>query len=188
MPPTDRDAYDITSILAEMRQEYWESLETLPDEEESEYDDYVVFRLGEERFALPTTVSREVLRLPRLVRVPHVKEEILGIINLRGQILAVSDLRPLFQLPQNEEKRNSRLIVVAVGDLLTALYCDQVEGIESYPRAAVETITEGLANFPREALLGQIMTDEGLLLLLNIEQVFTRDTFFIDHKGEEEST
>lgn len=188
MPSAPRDAYDIATILAEMRQEYWESLETVPEEDETEYDDYVVFLLGDERFALPTGVTREVLRLPRLVRLPHVSEEILGIINLRGQILAVSDLRPLFQLPRDEESHSGRLIVVASGELLTALYCDRVEGIESHPRTAIENVTEGLANFPRETLRGQIMSERGLLLLVDIEQVLARDTYFVDHKGEEELT
>jgi purine-binding chemotaxis protein CheW len=178
------EGYEIARILQEMRDEYWRGIEEGGEAEVAETRDYVLFRLGGERFGVPSAAAREVLRVPRLVRVPRVPPQIRGVINLRGEIVAVTDLRPLLGLPGEEVPAGGQLVVVQAAGLTTALLTEGVEGLRSLPLAAIEPLTEGLAGFPREVAVGQVVDDGGLLLLLDLEQILARAEFVIDQGGE----
>jgi purine-binding chemotaxis protein CheW len=180
----ERQTYEIERVLQEMRDEYWRGIEEGGVEAAVETRDYVVFRIAGERYALPSTVAREVLRLPRLVRVPRVAGHIRGVINLRGQIVAVTDLRPLLGLTGEETPAAGQLIVVEAAGLLTALLTDRVEGIRTLDLTAIEPVTEGLSGFPRDAAAGQVVGADGLLVLLDLESILSRPEFVIDQKGE----
>lgn len=176
--------YEIQDVLREMREEYWRGIEEAEEAVAAEARDYVVVRLGGERYGLSTATAREVLRAPRLIRVPRVAEHIRGVINLRGEIVAVTDLRPLLGLPGGDLPAGGRLVVVEAAGLITALLAEQVEGIRSIPADAIEPCTEGLAGFPREAVEGQVAGEEGLLILLDLEHILSRPEFVIDQKRE----
>ena len=180
----ERPGYEIERVLQEMRDEYWRGIEEGSEVVAVETRDYVVFRLAGERFALPSTVAREVLRMPRLVRVPRVAGHIRGVINLRGQIVAVTDLRPLLGLSGEEMPAAGQLIVVEAAGLLTALLTERVEGIRTLAVASIEPVTEGLSGFPRDAAEGQVVGEEGLLVLLDLANILSRPEFVIDQKGE----
>lgn len=182
MANNDHSSYDIQAILHEMRSEYWRSLEAEDQKTSTELHDFVVFRLGTERYGIRSATTREVLRLPRVVPVPRLPGHIRGIINLRGQILAVTDLRPLLGLPQQELPQRAQLIVVEAAGLTTALLTEGVEGIRSIEVSAIEPITEGLAGFPRDTALGHVATEQGLLILLDLEHILAREEFIIDQK------
>lgn len=176
----ERKSYDIQEILREMREDYWRSIEEGGSGEVAETRDYVVFRLGGESFAIPGYMAREVLRLTKVVKVPRLPAQLLGIINLRGQILAVTDLRPLLGFADRGLPEKGQLLVVEAGGLTTALLTEGVEGLRSIETAAIEPITEGLAGFPREISSGHLPTERGLLVLLDLEHILTREEFTID--------
>lgn len=184
MATQESRSYDIKAILEEMREAYWQGIEQSDQTTAAETRDYVVFRLGGERFGVPTVCAREVLRLPRLVRVPRLPAHICGIVNLRGQIHAVTDLRPLLGLPTKELSPRSQLIVVEAAGVTTALVTEGVEGMRALAIAEIEPITEGLAGFPRDAAEGHVVTEEGLLVLLSLEHILGRAEFIINQKGE----
>lgn len=179
----ERQSYEIERVLQEMRDEYWRGIEEGGETVAAETRDYVAFRLGGERFALPSSVAREVLRMPRLVKVPRVAGHIRGVINLRGQIVAVTDLRPLLGLPGGDIPGGAQLVVVEAAGLVTALLTERVEGIRSIAVAAIEPVTEGLSGFPRDAAQGQIVGEDGLLVLLDLDNILSRPEFVIDQKG-----
>jgi len=180
----EQQGYEIERVLQEMRDEYWRGIEEGGEAAAVEARDYVVFYLAGERYALASTATREVLRLPRLVRVPRVAGHIRGVINLRGQIVAVTDLRPLLGLPGEAVPEKAQLVVVEAAGLTTALLTEGVEGIRSIPLAAIEPVTEGLSGFPREAAQGQVVGEDGLLVLLDLEHILSRPEFIVDQKGE----
>jgi purine-binding chemotaxis protein CheW len=177
--------YDISHTLQEMRDEYWRGIETGVAVSEEQSEEFLIFRLRNERFGMPTRMAREVLRIPKLVKVPRLDARILGIINLRGQIVAVTDLRPLLGLPGGEIPVGGQLVVTEAAGIITALVVERVEGISSFPLTTVEPLTEGLSGFPRDAVSGQIHQGNGLILLLNMDNILAREEFIIDQKGEE---
>jgi purine-binding chemotaxis protein CheW len=179
-----QQTYQIQDVLREMREEYWRGIEEAEEAAAVEIRDYVVIRLGGELYGIPTATAREVLRAPRLIRVPRVAEHIRGVINLRGEIVAVTDLRPLLGLPGGDFPAGGRLVVVEAAGLVTALLAEQVEGIRSIAADAIEPCTEGLTGFPREAVAGQTAGEKGLLILLDLEHILARPEFSIDQKKE----
>lgn len=181
----ERQSYEIERVLHEMREEYWRGIEEAEEAAAAETRDYVVIRLGGERFGLSAEAAREVLRVPRMVRVPRVAAHIQGVINLRGQVVAVTDLRPLFGLSAGDLPAGGRLVVVEAAGLVTALVAEGVEGIRGIAADAVESVTEGLDGFPREAVAGQVSGEEGLLVLLDLENILSRPEFIIDQKREQ---
>src|SRR5512137_2182698 len=136
-------SYDIPKILEQMRADYWHSLEAAAQDDLADQTDYMVVFFGTQRFGLPAAACREVLKVPRIVRVPRLPPHLLGIINLRGEIVAVTDLRPLLQLAAVPPSAAFRLVVVAAGSLRTALLVERVEGLCTISAGAVEAMTEG---------------------------------------------
>jgi len=178
----EKDGLDIQKILQEMREEYWRGIEEGGDASIQETRDFLVFELGGERFGIPTTSAMEVLRMPRLVKVPRVEAHILGIFNLRGQIVAVTDLRHLLGLGQRELRGAGQMVVIRAADLVSGLRVDQVEGIYTFPVDSIEPLTEGLSHFPREAVSGQTADALGLVVFLDLEHIFNRSEFVVDQK------
>ena len=177
-------AYDIQRVLQEMRDEYWHSLEAAETEETGELSEYLVFRLGDERFGVAAGLTRQVLRSPRLVRVPQVPGHIRGVINLRGQIVAVTDLRQALGLAPDTAVDPGRLVVVEAAGVTTALATEGVEGIRAVPPEDIEPLAEGLTHLPREAVAGQVADGDELVILLNLPALLAQEQFTVDQKGE----
>ncbi|MEJ2200670.1 MAG: chemotaxis protein CheW [Desulfuromonadaceae bacterium] len=92
MTPKKQNISEIRQVLEDLRRDYWQSLDTVEVEEKATRE-FLVFRMGGQRFAIAANTVREVVRLPaRLVPVPRVAGHIRGLFNLRGQVFAVSDL------------------------------------------------------------------------------------------------
>ncbi len=173
---------EIRRTLVEMQQEYWDGLEVGSDSTTGEADDYLLFHLGGEFFGIAAAGAREVLRIPRLARLPGVGEHIPGVISLRGEIVAVTDLRPLLGLSGREIPPRGRLVVVEGGGMATALLAETVEGLRSVPRSSVEDLTEGLPGLTRELAVGQVVEEGGILVLLDLERLLAREEMVIDHQ------
>ena len=177
-----QDIDEIRRVLEDMRQEYWESLEEVESAAE-ESREFLIFRLGKERFGIAAEAVREVVRMPaRLVPVPRVAAHIRGVFNLRGQILAVTDLGCLLGLSASAIGCAVRLVVVEAAGLNTALLAEKVEGLRRIASADIEPLTAGLGDFPREDAEGQVVETSGLVVLLNLERIFTHPDFVVNEK------
>jgi len=173
--------YDIPKILEQMRADYWHSLETAAQDDLADLTDYMVVVFGTQRFGLPAAACREVLKVPRIVRVPRLPPHLPGIINLRGEIVAVTDLRPLLQLVAAPPTAAFRLVVVAAGSLRTALLVERVEGLCTISARAVEAMTEGATHGAADLFHGKL-EDAGGLLLLDVGRLLARPDMVIDQK------
>lgn len=177
--------YDFRRILEEMRSEYWRSLEEVEEELDTDTGEIVIVQIGKDRFGLDATKCREVLKLPKIVQVPRVGEQILGIINLRGEIVAVTDLRPILGQAAWSKSADAKLVVAAISGLTIALLVDRIEGIEVFNSTEVEPFTEGLSGVPRDIVQGQIVQGNSMIVLLDLEKTFARSEFVINQKDEE---
>ena len=176
--------YEIAQILEQMRADYWRNLEAAEQVEQGEQSDYLVVGFGPQRFGLPARSCREVFKLPRIVRVPRLPAHLPGIINLRGEIVAVTDLRPLLELPVTEPAAGFRLVVIASGELRTALLVERVEGMRSVAAADVAPLAEGSNHAAVNLFSGKLDDDEGrFLLLIDPQRLLDRPDMVIDRKG-----
>ncbi|MBF0183263.1 MAG: purine-binding chemotaxis protein CheW [Magnetococcales bacterium] len=89
----------------------------------------VEFLLDDEHYAIELRHIREIVPFRELTPVPGVQEAILGVVNLRGEIVALLDLRRLFALSPQAADAESRLIVLRSAEMEMALLADQVVGV-----------------------------------------------------------
>lgn len=132
-----------------------EAEETLDDDEQ-----VVVFRLDKEEFGAPIASVQEIVRVPdELVRVPKAPPFVEGVINLRGTVLPVIDLRLRLGLNQVERSDRQRIMVFLISGVRTGFIVDQVAEVLKIPKGAIESAP-------------QLSTEQGLLLsrMANLEK------------------
>ncbi len=109
------------------------------DESLDDHEQVVVFHLDKEEFGAPIESVQEIVRVPEaLVRVPQAPSYVEGVINLRGTVLPVIDLRLRLGLPQVERTDRQRIMVFLISDVRTGFIVDQVAEVLKIPRAAIE--------------------------------------------------
>ena len=121
------------------------------------------FRLGPERYAVETTLVGEVYPLRDLTPLPCTPPFVRGIVNLRGHILPVLDLKRLFDLPEQELTDQHCIIVVRGVALEFGLLADVIVGVRSIPMESLQTSLPTLTGIRDEYLKG--VTAERLLVL-----------------------
>ena len=121
------------------------------------------FRLGEEPYALPSMAVREVYPFKGLTPLPCTPPCVLGVINVRGRILPVVDLTPLFGLTKQRPSEQSIVILIKSGELEVGLVTDLVIGVRSLPLATIHPPLSTLANSRARYLQG--ITSEGLVVI-----------------------
>lgn len=174
--------YQIEQILQGMRADYWRNLEAVDTVEEGARSEYLIVRCGDNRYGLPAANCREVLKRPPLVRVPRLPEHLRGIFNLRGEIVAVTDLCPLLGQKAQEEGENFRLVVVEQGSIKTALLVKEVEGLSSIADELVEPLAEGSGAGVRDLISGKVVEKGAALLLLDLRRLCEREEMIVDQK------
>jgi len=125
--------------------------------------DITEFRLGDETYAFPSTVVREVYPLKGLTPLPCTPSFILGVINVRGRILPIIDLTTLFGLANRYVLEQNTAILVKVDELEVGIVANLVIGVRSLPLSEVHPPLSTLANSRARYLQG--ITTEGLIVL-----------------------
>lgn len=173
-------SYDIRSILEEMRQEYWQGLSAKTEVQE-EFLECITFTLGGETYAFATGFAAEVIRLPKLVRVPGVQELIVGIFNLRGEIIAAMDIRPLLGISSPPLGAAARVIVIKGEGFTTGILTEAVLGVHPFPLGMFEPVVKSVAPAAREFLRGQLNRDGEMSMLLDIERLLAAPQLVVNH-------
>jgi purine-binding chemotaxis protein CheW len=133
----------------------------------------VTFRLGEEEYALDILTVREINRMMEITRVPRAPDFIEGVVNLRGNVIPVLDLRKRFGLPPRERDKATRIIVTEVGTRVVGFIVDMVKEVLRIRSDTVEPPGE-ITGVDAEYILGVGKVEDRLLILLDVDKVLTR--------------
>src|SRR5579885_3577019 len=98
----------------------------------------VGFRVGNETYGVPITALHEIVRVPEITAVPDAPEYMEGVINLRGKIVSVIDLRKRFGIKDASPSRRNRILVVEFNGRLSGLIVDSASEVLKIPAADVE--------------------------------------------------
>jgi purine-binding chemotaxis protein CheW len=121
------------------------------------------FHLARERYAVERRNVQEVYPLRELTPLPGTPRFLLGLVNVRGRILPVFDLRKLFELPEQGLTDMHRVVLVRGNDLELGLLADVVVGMRTLPRASLQPSLPTLTGIRADYLMG--VTDEHLVVL-----------------------
>ena len=109
------------------------------DDEQDDDEQVVVFHLDKEEFGVPIHSVQEIVRVPeQLIHVPKAPAFVEGVINLRGSVLPVIDLRMRLGLPRLERSDRQRIMVFLIAEVRTGFIVDQVTEVLKIPHAAIE--------------------------------------------------
>lgn len=133
--------------------------------------EYLALRLGGEVYGMPLTHVREILLVPPVTPVPRAPYDILGIINVRGQLVTVIDLRRRLRVPTEEASKRSRVLLVPgpEGELL-GLFVDEVMQVYRLGQSEIESAAVLGANVS-EHVEGLGRRDGALLILLSMRSL-----------------
>lgn len=135
----------------------------------------VTFTMAGELYGIETRFTRQVMEVPRIVRVPRISPFILGIINLRGQLTSVIDLRRLFGLREAPRTSENRIVVVRSGDMATGILVEQVLEILEIPAGEIEPPLASLPGIQKKFIIGQSIQGQRLLILLDVDRLLASE-------------
>jgi purine-binding chemotaxis protein CheW len=133
----------------------------------------VVFDLNEEAYGVDISAVREIIRMQEITRVPRAPEFIEGVINLRGKVIPVVDLRSRFSKPGTDRTDEHRIVVVDVGGQDIGMIVDAVTEVSRIPSSSIEPPSTVITTNDSEYLTGIVKSDEKLIILLDIAKVIS---------------
>lgn len=135
----------------------------------------VVFSLEKEEFACDIMNVREVLKMLKVTPLPRSLEYVEGVINLRGKVIPVLDLRKRFGLPAVERTGDSRIIIIEVDDRMIGLIVDSVSEVVRLYNNQIQDAPEEVSGKINRLILGVGKIDDRLLIILNLEFILSTE-------------
>lgn len=135
----------------------------------------VTFELADEEFAIDILRVQEINRILEITAIPRSPEWISGVVNLRGKIIPVIDLRKRFGLPPAEQTRDSRVVVVEVADKTLGFLVDQVNEVLRIAASTVEPPPPMVAGVDSRFIQGVGKRGDRLFILLDLDQLLGQD-------------
>jgi purine-binding chemotaxis protein CheW len=138
---------------------------------------YLAFHLGNEEFGIQVLKVREIMGLQEITAVPHTPSYTKGVINLRGKVIPVIDLRRKFGMPEAEYTQRTCIIVTEVegeaGSLLIGAIVDGVNEVLNLVAGDIEDTPDFGGEVNTTGLLGMAKVKGKVKILLDIDQVMT---------------
>lgn len=131
----------------------------------------IVFRLAREWYGVEITKVKEILKAGKITYLPSSPEFIAGIVNLRGNILSVTDLKAIFSLPYEEPTEKTRIIAIESGVLETGLLVDEVVESIEIPVSKIEPVLLSISEGGGRYIGGQCHVNNKLIALISVEKV-----------------
>ena len=131
----------------------------------------VRFSLGDEQYGIDAQHIEMVTEQMKIFKVPCVPDYIMGVINLRGQIISIIDLKQFFDLAQVEANDEVRIIIVKLGSIRVGFLVDFVWGMTHVPISSIQSPLSTIEKIKADYLDGEAKVDEHLLGILNVENI-----------------
>lgn len=128
----------------------------------------VVFRLGEEEYGIEIGFAQEIIRIPaQITKMPDMPSYLKGVIDLRGKVIPIIDLKERFGFRQAERSEDSRLLILDLENMLLGVLVDDISEVIKIEDEAIEKLSVEITSLGNNAIQGIARIDERLILLLN---------------------
>ena len=159
------------------------------DKDAAEELQVVLFRLGKQEFGAPISEVKEIIMMPDVTPMPNAPGFIEGIINLRGQIIAIIDLRKRFDLPRTERVEQARIVVVQAAGETVGIIVDTAPEVLRLPLTEIEaTPTFVASKIPTKYVDGVGKRGDQLFIMLNLEELLSTEEVAALQKVKERET
>lgn len=152
------------------------SLAQAEEKQEINREQYVIFQIGPEEYGVDINAVKEIIKPTKITNVPNTDDHVLGVINLRGQIVPVVDLHHKFSFDQNiDGEKKERIITVEVRDTMIGLFVDDVNEVIWINRDEIEPAPEVAGGVKQEFLEGVGKFEDRLLVLVELDKLLFED-------------
>lgn len=134
----------------------------------------IVFLLDNEEYAIPIEQVGSIERIEPITRVPQTADFVKGVINMRGVVTPIIDLRKRFGLKETEYTDTTRIIIVNLDDMEVGLVVDAANDVIDIPASSIEPAPEVVGAVDIEYIAGVAKLDKRLLILLDMQKVLSR--------------
>ncbi len=133
----------------------------------------VSFHLGSEEYGVDISQVQEIIRMVEITHVPRAPRFMEGVINLRGQLIPIIDLRTRFSMPRSEHTKSTRIVVTEIGSKKVGIIVDAVSEVINIPIEQVEDAPDMIAGVGTEYIQGVGKVADRLIILLDLTMVIT---------------
>lgn len=131
----------------------------------------IVFQLADKEYAVPVAQVQGIEKLMHITRVPKTPPYVKGVINLRGVVTPIIDLRQRFHLPIPEGEETTRIIIIQLEDMEVGFVVDSANDVLDIPVEAIEPQPEVVGSQEEDFISGVVKIDNRLLILLHLDKV-----------------
>lgn len=135
----------------------------------------IVFQLNNEEYAVSVKQVGSIERLQPITRVPQTADFVKGVINLRGVVTPIIDLRVRFGIEPIEFKDSTRIIIVYMNDLEVGLIVDAANDVIDIPDSSIEPAPEVVGTVDVDYIDGVAKLENRLLILLDLQKILSHD-------------
>ena len=131
----------------------------------------VCFKLADEEYAIDITRVQEVIRVQTITPVPQMPDFVLGVVNIRGSVVPVFDLRRKFKLAEKEFDSNTKILVVNVNNILHSVIVDEILDNIKLESSSIDPAPSVKMQISRECVLGVGLRENRMIVLLDIDRI-----------------
>lgn len=136
---------------------------------------YIIFELKGVEYGAKVQQVLSIERIQEITRVPGTPEFIKGVINLRGEIIPIIDLKERLHIPKTDYTEHTRVLIVVVNDIQVGLIVDAATDVIDIKNSEIESVSESLGDIDEKCLVGVTKQEERLLILLSLEHVLQHE-------------
>ena len=133
----------------------------------------VTFSIGEEEFGVDILKVQEIIRTMEITKVPRAQNFVEGVINLRGKVIPIIDMRRRFGLDSKAHDQHTRIIVIEINNMIVGFVVDSVSEVLRIPASTVEPPPPVVAGLESEYISGVGKLHDRLLILLDLDKLLS---------------
>ncbi len=137
----------------------------------------VSFNIGTEEFGVDILKVQEINRMVEITRVPRSPDFVEGIINLRGKVIPIIDLRKRFNLQITDHDKNTRIVVVDIEGQTMGMIVDSVSEVLRIPASTIEPTPDVVTSVDSDYIRGVAKLDNRLLIYLDLAKILTGEEY-----------
>jgi purine-binding chemotaxis protein CheW len=141
----------------------------------------VTFAISEEEFGIDILRVQEIIRIMPITKVPNSPPAVEGVINLRGKVIPVIDLRKRFGMEPREHDSHTRIIVIEMHAMIVGFVVDGVSEVLRIQSSTVEPPPAVVAGIESEYIKGVGKLEDRLLILLDLDKLLTSEEMRLPH-------
>ncbi len=132
---------------------------------------YVVFQLGQEEYGVEITSVQEIIRPPVITKVPTTPAHVIGITNLRDNIIPLVDLKKRFDLASTEDNDDTRMIIIKIDNHMMGIKVDKVLEVVEISSDKIKVSDDIYTEIDKEFISGIARLEDRIVILLDLSSV-----------------